>query len=297
MLNLAINSTILFVRSKSSKPQEPDYIASLIVNFTPTLFDTLKFVFPKIKFNVTGVFIHQKPLANIGKTKNPEIGDILFVYIHTDVNGNKRYNSLLLQAKIAKSRSVTISSTDEHQLELYSFWPKFHYVRAGKTLNGKERNVTPKSINDGAQYLVISETKTPIIDIYNSNIFSCAVPAKTLEVDNTLVSELIDLLKFKSGRTFDDSTIVSDDWSKMIWDLLKITLYKASKRSNIGLKGFQRQSANDHDGYVFFAREADSIFDDLFTDITESDLIDSNTVDDNEGGLSLVLIEASEQTG
>jgi hypothetical protein len=43
-----------------------------------------KKAFPKIKFSLTGIFCHQKPIVDIGLSTAPELGDILFVYIHTD---------------------------------------------------------------------------------------------------------------------------------------------------------------------------------------------------------------------
>ena len=85
LIHNSIVDSVDFVVDKckklGNKPQEPDFVASLTLKFTPDLFNILKAVFPKSKFSVTGVFCHQKPLADIGLTKDPEIGDILLVYI------------------------------------------------------------------------------------------------------------------------------------------------------------------------------------------------------------------------
>jgi hypothetical protein len=148
LIHNAVVNSVNFVVDKSSKignkPQEPDFVASLTLKFTPELFNILKAVFPKKKFSVTGVYCHQKPLADIGLAKDPEIGDILIVYTYSDNKGSKKLNSLLLQAKISSKSTTTISTTDEHQLKLYSDWPLFEYKRAGK-LNGTKRDIQPKT--------------------------------------------------------------------------------------------------------------------------------------------------------
>lgn len=71
------------------------------------------------------------------------------------------YNALLFQAKISDRYEMKVKGNELHQLELYKRWPEFVYHRAGRFLNGKTRNVCPKTINDGAQYLLIDVILTP----------------------------------------------------------------------------------------------------------------------------------------
>lgn len=228
LIHTSLISSVDFVVDKCRRlgntPQEPDFIASLTLIFTPKLFNGLKEVFPKTKFSVTGVFCHQKPLADIGLPKDPEIGDLLLVYIYTDKTGNKKYNSILLQAKVSNKPSVEVSKADEHQLRLYSEWPSFSYKRAG-SLNGTVRDILPKTINDGAQYLLIDNH--PIYGLSGMKgtfPMGCATPSKVLSINNDLADEIIDFLKFKSGRAFEkDLVSTKDDWTKMIWDLLVAT--------------------------------------------------------------------------
>jgi hypothetical protein len=94
--------------------QEPDFIAGLVVEFTPKLFEIMSRVFKSLKFSVSSVFCHQKPLADFGESISPEIGDILFVLINTDLKGNKNLNSLLFQAKISHKKSFKIPASDAH---------------------------------------------------------------------------------------------------------------------------------------------------------------------------------------
>ena len=240
LIHNSIVNSVDFVVKKCNKlgnsPQEPDFIASLTLNFTPALFNILKAVLPKSRFSLTGVFCHQKPLADFGSSKSPEIGDLLFVYVYTNRTGKKLFNSLLLQAKISTKQTSVVSSKDAHQLKLYSEWPKFKYKRAG-SLNGISRDVLPKTINDGSQYLLIDNH--PIYGLSGmpgTFPMGCATPSKTLNLNNDLAFELIDFLKFKSGRMFEETVATSkDDWTKMIWDILDVTKKKASKRKNVGL--------------------------------------------------------------
>jgi hypothetical protein len=302
LIDNSLMDSVVFVVNKcnklSNKPQEPDFVAALTLKFTTGLFNILKAVFPKSKFSVTGVFCHQKPLADIGLTKAPEIGDLLFVYIYTDNRGVKKFNSILLQAKISNKSTTTISKADEHQLKLYSEWPKFTYKRAG-TLNGTKRDILPKTINDGAQYLLIDDH--PIYGLSGmSGTFpmGCAIPAKTLSLNNDLTSEIIDFFKFKSGRAFEENpSTTNDDWTKMIWDLLKVTKAKASKRKNAGIKNLPRQISEKFDGCCSFLTETNSIFQDLHNDIGNGDsqFNSDDYLDEENPSISVILIESNEQ--
>lgn len=303
LIHNAIVDSVHFVVSKcktlGNQPQEPDFIASLTINFSADLFNILKAVFPKSKFSVTGVFCHQKPLADIGLSKDPEIGDILLVYIYTDKKGLKKFNSLLLQAKISSLPTTVISATDQHQLALYSDWPLFSYKRAGR-LNGVKRDIQPKTINDGAQYLLIDNHPLyGLSGMPGTYPMGCATPAKTLIINNDLTSEIIDFLKFKSGRAFEqNSSTTKDDWTKMIWDLLNVTKSKASRRKNAGLKSFPRHVTNKFDGLCFFMTDTTSIFQDSHSELSHGDFNTNfdNYFDEENFSPSVVLIESNEQT-
>jgi hypothetical protein len=302
LIHNAIVDSVDFIVNKCNKlgtsPQEPDFIASLTLRFTPNLFNILKAVFPKNKFSVTGVFCHQKPLANIGLSKSPEIGDILLVYIYNDKKGSKKLNSLLLQAKISTKLTTTISTSDEHQLKLYSEWPKFKYERAGH-LNNIERDILPKTINDGGQYLLIDNHPIyGLSGIVGTFPMGCATPAKILSINNDLASEIIDFLKLKSGRMFEETPVSSkDDWTKMIWDILNVTKRKASKRKNSGFNTFPRGVTKNFDGCCFFVTETNSIFRELHNELQHGDFDNNsdNYFDEENFAPSVILIESSEQ--
>jgi hypothetical protein len=288
----------------NTKPEEPDFIAALTLQFTSEFFEILRSTFPKKKFSVTGVFCHQKPIVDIGLVKDTELGDILFVYVHKDSQGTKKYNSLLFQAKRSKHPSIKVSSTDMHQLELYTNWPKFTYKKSG-ILNGESRDILPKATNDGAQYLLIDDD--PILGLLGfpgTFPMGCATPAKILSINNDLACELIDFLKFKSGRTFEaDPIITKDEWTKMIWEILEATKDKASKRKNAGIANLPRQNINDLDGYCFYLAEVKSLFSELHNTLEENDspfntdnFFDGNNFSDEDNiSPSVILIECNEQ--
>lgn len=69
----------------------------------------------------------------------------------------------------------------------------------------------------------------------------CALPDDTLHINDSLSNELINFLKFKTGRMFDDNqNPTDDDWFKMTWDLLGNMGLKSSKRKNAKLASFPR---------------------------------------------------------
>lgn len=196
-------------------------------------------------------------------------------------------NSLLLQAKISDKSCLKIHKSEMHQLELYKNWPEFTYHRAGN-LNGKKRNVLPKTINDGAQYLLIDDNPFTNGFYGGKGMFpmGCAVPDDILYVNDSLSTELIDLLKFKSGRTFDSNPYSTEDgWSQMIWDLLRIAACKTSKRTNAGIKSFPRSQ-----GYMHLCTE--DMEDWTLLDEALSDYRDMEMPSKENSGVSVVLVES-----
>src|SRR5688572_749363 len=74
-------NTVSKCKLLGNKPEEPDFIADLVINWTNNLNNILNFTFnPKITFGIGGVFCHQKPIVKIGTKKNPELGDLLLVF-------------------------------------------------------------------------------------------------------------------------------------------------------------------------------------------------------------------------
>ena len=218
--------------------QEPDYVAKLVTTLPSALKVSLQTLLPGRTINVGGAFIHQKPLARFinppkPKLKNPELGDLLVVCREQRASGIV-YNALLLQAKCTDDVFHTIIPAD-HQFILYSQWPEFEYVRAG-VLNGVRRSVCPKTITQGAQYLLIdkkhpTEMLTATVDI-------------PLEGVTCFPCTLASVIAFDRGRTFQDG-YPRDMWSSMIWDLLKITSNAVFNRRKAGYNNVDRWNGDD----------------------------------------------------
>ncbi|MBR2208265.1 MAG: hypothetical protein IJ859_05575 [Synergistaceae bacterium] len=289
-IRCAIAESMIYSKQQCCKksPQEPDYVAGLTINFTSSLYKILKCFYPKHLFSVTGVFCHQKPFVNVnikGKLKNSELGDLLLVYVdHDNTQSEKMINSLLLQAKISSCVYHKVSSQEQHQLTLYRYWPKFRYVRRAGAKNQQIRDVQPKKPHTGAQYLLIN-THQQVVQkqckgtIYYPEFMKCALPNDILYADKGFSAELIDFLRFRTGRIISEySSNIADEWSKVIWDLLQISKNVFSKRTRMNLSSFPRVNSEKD-------KQCPSIFDEF----TEENNVEANV--DNENEISLILIE------
>lgn len=192
-----------------------------------------------------------------------------------------KINSLLLQAKKTKSIEKKVPKSEGHQLFLYTKWPTFSYDRAGR-LNRQNRDIHPKAIHSGAEYLLIGEES-----------MKCAVPNFYLYGDKALSDEIVDLLCFRAGRTVDvHNALSSDDWSKLIWDLLSICKNVTANRSNIGLNDFPRYVEDIVQG----GNMLDFTEDAAWTSSSEQPPSIFNGIDSAEGnneisGVSAIIIE------
>lgn len=229
-----IESAIHASIPRGKAPHEPDYIAALVLDFARELPHILK-KFCGGYYRVGGCFLHQKPLAKFCdpsiSDKRPEIGDLLIVYkeVHPE---DVRYNALLLQAKRTDNIYRTyISDDDMHQLTLYTQWPKFAYARAGH-LNNRIRNIIPKTVTSGAQYLLIDDLES-YHSLYPAPSFWCAMPQRELSASNTLALQIVKFLEFQVGRPFVENP-TRNDWSQMIWDLLHISAESRFNRKRSG---------------------------------------------------------------
>ncbi len=224
-------------RTAPVKPEEPDFVAALVAKAVPEIASNLRLLFGPhgIKVATTGVFCHQTPkVRHTLASKSCELGDVLFVHAHR-VGSDVTRNALLLQAKVTAGKmKYKIPTSDHHQLNLYRKWPQFTYQNSGPALNGQVRNVDPKSSHSGAQYLLIDDTQDfdpRAVSVAPSGHYPMAVwMAETLVyASQPLESELLLFLLNKTGRAFGDPKN-PEEWTKVVWDLLKIGLVKAFNR-------------------------------------------------------------------
>ena len=216
--------------------QEPDYVAQLVTGLTVSISRALQRVSPNGFFKVGGAFIHQKPLAeflDITGYKKPELGDLLVVCRERRSFGFV-YNALLLQAK-SVSNPFQVSIPMDHQFILYSQWPRFKYCRAGK-LNGVIRDITPKTISQGAEYLLIDKNAP-------ADMFTATVD-RPLKASSRFPFTLASVLSFDEGRAF-TVTEPMDMWSQMIVDLMNLSAVSSFNRRKKGYHDAPRWSGDD----------------------------------------------------
>lgn len=306
---------------RGNHPQEPDFVAALVLDSTPLIYSALKAVFApyQIAVSVASVFCHQTPQVKHSlASKSCELGDLLFVHIHTDLSGKVCRNALLYQAKMSSKQPYVVPNSETHQLSLYTDWPKFSYKSPG-TLSGTTRDINPKVRHAGAQYMLIddrppSDPQSGLLNFPGTYPIGSCMADKCLHDHNHLAQELFDLLRLRSGKAFEGQTPnpPTDEWSRTIWDLISVALKKAFNRKNSGRKGDPRAAGGPlylADGVCFTAATAPSarstvreILGDngaarLFEPRAEEPLRDGLLWDDGrepDAGVSLILIETSE---
>jgi hypothetical protein len=228
----------------NSLPQEPDFVAGLVVESTPLIYSALESILAshKISVSVSAIFCHKSPQVTFSSnpTESCELGDILFAYAHTPRIGPPRRNAILFQAKASSKQPYHIHGPEIKQLHLYMEWPDFVYTRSS-FLNGHKRIVTPKTPHSGAQYLLIDdrspdEPSSGLQGIPGTYPIGCCMPDELLIDHNNLPSELFNLFIFSTGRPFEDKkpTSINQNWSQVVWDLLENGVNKSFKLKNSG---------------------------------------------------------------
>lgn len=231
---------------------EPNIVAQMVKVLPAEIKKALMSIFPGRQINVGGAFIHQKPLAHFINNpcpKSPELGDLLIVCREIRASGAV-YNALLLQAKCVKDPIFAkVSKSDLHQFTLYSEWPEFEYRRAG-ALNGQRRNVLPKTITQGAQYL--------LIDKLNPSDMLTATVDNPLNGSKLFARTLASVLSFDMGRTYDKDP--HDDWSQMIHDLLWLSANSVFNRQNAGFFNHNRWNGDAAFNFILNLGYQDAVF-------------------------------------
>lgn len=304
-------------RIRGDDPQEPDIVASLVLNGTKIIENEWRNVFNSvgIQIAVTGIYCHQTPKVNFSgmKSESCELGDLLWCHVHSDIDGTVIRNAILYQAKKSADQPYHLRGNDEDQLKLYSTWPAFTYVTSG-SLNGQKRHVKPSAPRRGAQYLLIDDRppERPESGILGSPgtypIGSC-IPSNLIMDHCDLGLELVHSLELLSGDPFDDriTAIQENGWSKVVWDILESSAQKAFRRAKSGYSNQPRTSGaspSEIDG-CFYARfpsirpSRRSLLQELVDFSFSNNDLPSNRqegqwFDEGGGGVSVVLLETYE---
>ena len=251
--------------------QEPDYVAKLVTTLPKALKTSLRNLLPGRDIKVGGAFIHQKPLAHFvnppyNRLPSPELGDLLVVCRESRASGFV-YNALLLQAKCVKDVYHSPIPMD-HQFLLYSKWPAFIYARAGY-LNGVRRSIYPKTITQGAKYLLI-DRNDPFY------VFTATVN-NPLEGETPFPCELASVIAFDRGRTFRFGH-PRDMWSKVICDLLEVSAHTKFNR--------RHQNFNNVNRY-----QGDNFFDHFLDEEYDIPIIDDMDEEGSFSGVSVICVD------
>lgn len=241
----------------AQRPQEPDFVVGLTMVTIPMLSKYWSKVLKpnKIDMSLSSVYCHQTPKVNFdGMSKTScELGDLLIAHFHKNKNGDIFRNAILYQAKVSSQQPYKLKNNEMDQLSLYYSWPEFKYVNSGKGLNGKTRNVLPKMPHTGAQYLLIddrlpTDAESGYMGIPGTYIVGSCMPSQKLYDHSSFEYELLNFLLLRTGRSFFDIDYPHDDWSNIVWDLLKVGLNKAYKRKH--LSGNRTQINDDGASYL-----------------------------------------------
>ena len=228
---------------RGHRPHEPDFVASLFAIGTGLLENRWRPLLGQcgVQIHIGAVFCHQSPLVEFwspGGLDRCELGDLMYVHSHCRPTGEWSRTALLYQAKVSREQPLRVGAGP--QLDLYTKWPTFEYVRSGPDLNGKGRSVTPSCQSAGAQYLLIDDraqasTAPPGPGAYPMG--SC-IADEYLCPHADLGSALVRLLGFATGRPFDSLAETErrgdQGWSRVVWDLIIAAARKCFRRSRSG---------------------------------------------------------------
>lgn len=308
---------------RGGKPHEPDFVASLVLEGGPLLYDALSAIFQrhKIAFSLAAVYCHQTPKVSfhgMKKKSSCELGDMLLAHVHTTHAGSCARNALLLQAKVSSQQPHKVCSSEKDQLQLYSNWPDFKYTTP--PLTGKKRSVVPKSAHAGAQYARIDgrplgNPRSWLSGTSNTYPVGVCMPDERLYDHDHLAGVMFDCLLGLSGRAFSAQTArpPMDGWSQVVWDLLNVAVKKAFRRKRSGRFCARRYAGarpRDLDGYCFTLAtapvaagtisgilgpdRAPALFEGSSDSPSSGDFLEVGESDDSHG-TSILLFESSER--
>lgn len=267
----AFNNVWLRAIAIDAKPQEPDFVARIIMDSVPSLTSGWKDLFMKngIAFSLAGVYCHQSPKVHFPEmTENScELGDLLLAHFHIAGDGHIYRNALLLQAKAFPNQPHRLQRSEGDQLMLYERWPDFEYIGSG-SLSGEHRDVRPKMPHSGAQYMRIDnrfpgDPNAGFIGFNETYPVGLCMPSRCLYDYAPLSSELFRFLLHANGRTFDSKDHTEDGWTAVVWDLLRVSLRKTFKRRSSGYPQeprFPGWSPEELEGYSYTRASASWAF-------------------------------------
>lgn len=209
---------------------EPSFVASVVLGAVPDIAARWsKHLKPAgIGLDVTGLLCHGTPKVDFSAAGRPwsqptvcrELGDLLVVHDHLSPGKSSR-TAVLVQAK--KSSSGVVRRPDQHQLHLYVSWPVFQSTFS--TFPAGQRDFSNATscgqMVDCGRYGIIHTRSPGGADWF---VVPPAAPPLNVQAGITLgsyMTRMLDATAIGFGRRATQGG--SDDWSKTVDDLLRIT--------------------------------------------------------------------------
>lgn len=252
MLLGAVNAMKQEVRA-GHKVEEPDYLTAIVTKFPLLMNGTWR----KVKFG--GCFIHKSPQVTFKKGGRCEVGDLM-VICRKKIGGEIRYNAVLFQLKIPDYHFFEVKQPNELvQYELYTKWPEFSI--GGKYYPALTRNIEPKTVTSGAQYMFINDPCDEVRGYWDYEcyyhfpcVFTHSIPELEMEssVDLSFGRFLWDFFHWQNGRAITPQEKCNEDeWSHFIWDLIEKTRQAVIRNINVGITKTSSISKQQGDFFHF----------------------------------------------
>lgn len=227
--------------------REEDYVATLIRVGTPLLAARWAEVLAPhgVSIRISGVFCHARPQVRFAHPGSPiELADLLIVHRHTAKTKRSVCRALLVQAKMSDDGTHVLASNDA-QLHLFTTWPDFNFV--DRSMDPAVRKLNEKG--KGSRYALVRKAHDFPEDISwpDQSPWAEAKAALLLEGTKSFARTLGDMLLGRDGRP---TNLIrpTNDWSRLIAELLKITGAKTFRRSNIRLDPKPRLTETEFPG-------------------------------------------------
>ena len=277
-----VNSSIqkALAKIKAGNLEEPDYTAILATSLPKIIKDCSP---NPDNIKAGSCFVHQSPLARFDsahKNKSCELGDLL-VLVRKTTADDIRYNASFVQMKRSSDNPPLriTQNGDLKQLFLYERWPCFTIKQFGK-----QYNIFPKTVSQGAWYCIIQENRSVSVQFYMSE------PMSSLDYSSshTFGRFIVNLVEWKTGRSISDLfSKDSDEWSRLVWD---VVLHCAHSKFNRRKSGFEDAP-----------RATDDILKHLLEETAESEVAPGSSLEDPESdetggsGFHLLFIDVDER--
>lgn len=281
--------------------QEQDYLTAIVTKF-PLLMNS---TWDEVKYG--GCFIHKSPLVSFKKGGRCEAGDLL-VLCREIVEKDVRYNAALFQLKRVLQKNAPFIKPDNMlQYKFYSEWPEFSI--GGKFYPALSRNIEPKAVTPGAQYMLINDPDFMTHHLllgeccyHHQFVFTHSIPRPEMysTKDLTFGRFLWDFTHWQNGRPIaPEEDARGDEWSRFIWDLIVKTHNVVIRNVNAGLGAGSKQSKQQGDFFdILTTKECisylpKSYLDGLTSDHDGGDNKEEVVNEEDNGAISILFVDIS----